>query len=76
MQKSDLDLASTRTLLDELFKCVPNLDSNKKYIYPNASIVKNKDFENGIVKVIDSIWSWKLWPRNWFCEQYSETPEN
>ena len=55
MQKSDLDLASTRTLLDELFKCVPNLDSNKKYIYPNASIVKNKDFENGIVKVIDSI---------------------
>ena len=51
MQKSDQDLASTRTLLDELFKCVPNLDSNKKYIYPNASTVKNKDFENGRVKV-------------------------
>ena len=51
MQKPDLDLASTRTFLDELFKCVPNLDSNKKYIYPNASIIKNKDFENRIVKV-------------------------
>ena len=51
MQKSDLDLASTRTPLNELIKCVPNLDSNKNYIYPNARIVKNKDFENGIVKV-------------------------
>ena len=53
MQKSDLDLASTRTLLDELIKCVPILDSKKSIFIrtPALLIVKNKGSENQIVKV-------------------------
>ena len=44
-------VALQNSYLDELINSVPNLYSNKTYIYPNASIVKNKDFENEIVKV-------------------------
>ena len=53
LQRSDMDMASARLLLDEIIKKV-SIDGRKKYIHVNSSIVKNKDFENGVVKILNS----------------------
>ena len=43
----------TWNLLDETLKTLPDIDTRKQYLHVNAGIVKNADFENGLVKILD-----------------------
>ena len=49
-----MDLSLTRTLFDNVIEKVPGLDSNRKYLNENSSIVKYPSFESGVVKILDN----------------------
>ena len=51
LQKRDLDIASAKLLLSETIKKILELDANLLYVHDKASIIKCKDFENGIAKI-------------------------
>ena len=54
LQKENMDLSLTRTLFDNVIEKVPGLDSNRKYLNENSSIVKYPSFESGVVKILDN----------------------
>ena len=54
LQKENMDLSLTRTMFDNVMGKVPRLDSNRKYLNENASIVKYPSFESGVVKILDN----------------------
>ena len=49
LQRSDIDIAGARLLLDQLLN-VKNLDSQGKYITTDCDIAKNPQFESGAIK--------------------------
>ena len=50
LQRENLDLSNVRMLFNETLKKIQELDRNLEYIVKDASIVKSKHFENGIIK--------------------------
>ena len=53
LQRENLDLSNVRMLFNETLKKYPELDRNNEYIVKDASIVKSKHFENGIIKILE-----------------------
>jgi len=53
LQKDDIDMSSVRLLFDEVLRRVESLDKQHKYLHTDSPIVKDPDFENGIVKIIE-----------------------
>ena len=52
LQRSDIDIAGARLLLDQLLN-VKNLDSQGKYITTDCDIAKNPQFESGVIKILN-----------------------
>ena len=53
LQRENLDLSNVRMLFNETLRNIPELDRNNEYIVKDASIVKSKHFENGIIKILE-----------------------
>ena len=51
LQSEEIDLAAVRCLFDGLIECHPELSH---YIGADADIIQSKDFENAVVKVLNS----------------------
>ena len=50
LQSESIDLADVRLLFDGVIEKLPYIDTSKKYLAENATIIKYEEFETGVVK--------------------------